>query len=366
MVLNVDRDDDLGRKAGVSSPVIGREENIEAAEKLALVDPEDSDVNSTFAAVSMYDRLKKEEKEVEIATICGDISLGIKSDQILSEQLEKVLEVTNADSVIFVTDGAEDEYILPIIQSRVKIVSIHRVTVKQSRQVEDTYYRILKILDDEKIKKQFILPFALVLIVWSIFGLLNLAPAGFSAIVLTLGAYLFIYAMRWEKKIAIIWEDIKSGFMTGRMSLYTSAIAIVVVIGSALYAYNQAASSTAPPELEMWHFVIAFIKNIIWGVVGAGLLLVFGRVIDIKVREKSTPWRYWIVPFSLLSFGFIGSAIFGALDKMVYPNFSIRLFLSTQFFLVYLALGILIASVGAITYRYIKEMFLIEIEEMTT
>ncbi|HID25143.1 MAG TPA: DUF373 family protein [Thermoplasmata archaeon] len=366
LVLNVDRDDDLGRKAKVVSPVVGRENNIKAAEKLALVDPEDSDVNSLFAAVSLYDELKKEERDVEIATICGHISVGIKSDRVIAQQLEEVLDLTKADEVILVTDGAEDELILPIIQSRAKISSIRRVVIKQSKSAEDTYYRVLKILDDEKVKKQFVLPFALVLIVWSLFALLNMASAGFSAIILTLGAYLFIHAMRWEKRIALIWEDIKSGFMTGRVSLYTTSIAVLILIGTMLYAYNRATAIVSPPELQAWHFVIVFVKNIIWGVVGAGLLAAFGRVVDVRVREKNTPWRYWVLPFSLLSFGFIGTAIFGALDEMLYSNFSFDLFLRTPSFWVNLLLGILIAAVGAITYHYIKEIFLVEVEEITT
>jgi len=50
LVIAVDRDDDLGRKTGIQSPVIGRRANIEAAVKLALADPEESDVNTMFLA----------------------------------------------------------------------------------------------------------------------------------------------------------------------------------------------------------------------------------------------------------------------------------------------------------------------------
>jgi len=41
MVLCVDRDDDLGRKARLQGPIIGREENLKAATQLGLVDAED-------------------------------------------------------------------------------------------------------------------------------------------------------------------------------------------------------------------------------------------------------------------------------------------------------------------------------------
>ena len=359
LILNIDRDNDFGRKAKISSPIIGREENIKAAERLALSDPEDSDVNSIFAAISTYDKLKDSKEGIEIATICGDISVGIKSDQIIARQLEDVIEKTGVSEVILVTDGAEDEYILPIVESRIKIDSIIRVTVKQSKTVEDTYYKILKILDDEKVKRQFLLPIALVLIVWSIFALLNMASGGFGAIILTLGLYLFIHAMHWENRITAMWEDIKSGFMTGRVTIYTYSIAAVVVIASLLYSYNISTNTVTP---SIWHFVILFIKNIIWGIVGAGLIAASGRVIDIKVRDKKTPWNYWILPFSLFSFGFIATAIFDSLYDMLY-NFSIYSVFLRVSFIVNVFLGIFIAIVGAITYHYIKELFFVEIEE---
>ncbi len=96
LVLNIDRDDDFGRKAKVKSPIIGVEDNLDAAIKLGRADPEDSDLNAIFLAISTYDKLKKEGKDVEIATLCGNIHVGIKSDQMLSEQLEIVINTTHA------------------------------------------------------------------------------------------------------------------------------------------------------------------------------------------------------------------------------------------------------------------------------
>ena len=56
-ILCVDRDGDLGTKAGIKTPVIGRTANLEAAVALALKDPEEPDANAMFEAVSLYDRL---------------------------------------------------------------------------------------------------------------------------------------------------------------------------------------------------------------------------------------------------------------------------------------------------------------------
>ena len=78
LVLNIDRDDDFGRKAQVASPIIGVENNKDAANKLGYVNAEDSDLNAVFYAISIYETLKKEGKDVEIATLCGDINVVVK------------------------------------------------------------------------------------------------------------------------------------------------------------------------------------------------------------------------------------------------------------------------------------------------
>ena len=52
LILNVDRDNDYGIKAGVDGPVTGYGECYNAALKLISVDPEDSDANALFGALS--------------------------------------------------------------------------------------------------------------------------------------------------------------------------------------------------------------------------------------------------------------------------------------------------------------------------
>ena len=63
LVLCVDRDDDLGVKGGIKTPVLGRKENIKAATALILRDPEEPDANAMFEAIRIYDRLSEEVKD---------------------------------------------------------------------------------------------------------------------------------------------------------------------------------------------------------------------------------------------------------------------------------------------------------------
>ena len=132
IVLVIDRDNDLGRKAGINSPVIGRQSNLISAIKLAEVDPEDSDLNTIFGAIKLYDELKRKGEDVEIVTICGDEKVGVVSDEKIAEQLDFIKEKLKAKSVVVVTDGSEDEFVLPIISSRLRIDGVNRIIVKQS------------------------------------------------------------------------------------------------------------------------------------------------------------------------------------------------------------------------------------------
>lgn len=372
LILNIDRDDDFGRKAQVKSPILGFQNNLDAANKLGLTDPEDSDLNAIFFAILIYESFKKEGKDVEIATLCGDISVGVKSDQKLSDQLDLVLKQTNAEEAILISDGAEDEYILPIIQSRLKINSVQRVNVKQSKQLEDSYYRIIKLLDEDKVKKQFFLPIALILIVWAIFAILGMAASGFGAILFTLGLYLLIRTFNSEKKVAMIWHEFRAGLLTGRPSFYTFIIAIVIIIISVFYAYN---STFSVYQRYLDVLILKFLAAITWGIVAAGLLAAFGRVTDLYIREKKILWSYWIVPFSLFGFGLIGSALFETFGQVMWDFHNDQGFLIDVFYTLsfwgYVAAGILIVFIGAVSYHYIKEQFIKEtyedtIDEQTT
>jgi uncharacterized membrane protein len=141
LVLCVDRDDDVGVKAGVATPIIGREENLGIASKLALSDPEESDANAIFGAVQVYDRLYSEEKieDCQVATIAGSEKGGMTADKRIRDQLIEVLEAFPAKDVVLVTDGFSDEEVIPIIQSQIPIMSIKRIVVRHSESIEESW-----------------------------------------------------------------------------------------------------------------------------------------------------------------------------------------------------------------------------------
>jgi len=141
LVLCVDRDNDIGDKTGVATPLIGRTKNLDAATQLALTDPEESDANAIFGAVQFYDGLSPDVNlsDYEVATIVGSNQGGITADKAIRDQLLAVLDAFPANSVVLVTDGFSDEAVIPIIQSQIPILSIKRIVVRHSESIEESW-----------------------------------------------------------------------------------------------------------------------------------------------------------------------------------------------------------------------------------
>jgi putative membrane protein len=105
LVLSVDRDDDIGWKANVESPAVGREACLKAANMLALADPEDSDINAIFSALKIYDELTAKGEDTEIAVVAGNHLHMIDGDRRIATSLEQVVRETGATNCILVTMG---------------------------------------------------------------------------------------------------------------------------------------------------------------------------------------------------------------------------------------------------------------------
>jgi putative membrane protein len=139
LVVCIDRDDDLGKNGGVETPVFGRDQCINAGTRLAIEDPEDADSNAIFGAVKIYEELVTKGYETEVAVITGAYNRGIEADEKISSELIQVLSKFKAEGVVIVSDGEDDETVIPLIQAMVPVISIQRIIIRHSRSVEYSY-----------------------------------------------------------------------------------------------------------------------------------------------------------------------------------------------------------------------------------
>jgi putative membrane protein len=299
IVICIDRDNDIGEKLGVEGPIIGREKNLEIAKNLALEDPEESDANCLFGAIKEFDNLKKEKNSVEIVTLLGDKDIGIISDSKIEEQLEKVVKKLKPKKAVFVSDGAEDEYVLPIIQSKLDIISVRRVVVKQSSQLESSYYMITKffkeiIHDPQTSRIIFGIP-AIILVLYALFG-----DIGWRLILGVVGIYLLIKAFHLEDFVNTFINELSSTFSKDKVSFFFYILGGTFFVIGFVYSYN-----TYNLYLNS-NFIISILTSLQGGLIYyfiSGIFVLTGRLLYF-MGKKAKNIRY-VTYYALLFSSYI-------------------------------------------------------------
>ena len=357
LIICIDRDDDLGEKAKVLSPIIGREDNINAAVKLASADPEDSDTNTIFGGIKVLDDLISRGVDAEIVTFAGDKNIGVVSDQKIARQLEEVLANIDAKNAIFISDGAEDETLVPIVQSRIKIDSVKRIVVMQSQNLESTYYILKNAFNDPKISQTFFVPLGLASVIYAVFLLANYPEGAVIGILAAVGLYMLYRGFGLDDVSVVYLEKMKESFYAGRITFVTYTAAVIVGI----VATSQGAMTLWTYYINggVWYYglltlVTVFINASIWWYVAAALIANFGRIIDIRISEK--PILHYTSPaFFILSMGllFWGSSTYllsisSVIDGTGIPDVGIQYF-------VYSVVGSIIMALIGITISTDKD-----------
>ena len=230
IVFCMDRDDDIGIKGGLETPIIGKEACINAGTRLAIEDPEDSDCNAIFGAVKAYDEFKMKGYDVEIALVAGKYNRGIEGDVKITQEIDIVLEAYAADGAVVISDGEDDETAIPLIQGRIPIISIQRVIVRQSRSVEYSYAvlaRYIKILFyDPRYSKFFLgLPGAL-LVTSGLSIIFGFSREAFALGISILGAAFILRAFDIDKSLSTLSKPSPSAFI--RVFSYFAGTMIII------------------------------------------------------------------------------------------------------------------------------------------
>jgi putative membrane protein len=232
LVICVDRDDDIGVKAGVVTPVIGRNACIDAAQRLALEDPEDADSNSIFAAVKTFEDLISKGYQAEVAIVAGTQNKGVQGDEKIISQVKTLATQFSANGAVIVSDGEDDESVIPIIQNVLPIVSVKRVVMRVSRTVEYSYAvlgRYLKaIAFDSKYSKFFLGVPGMLLLIGGIGTVLGLTTQIFAVLVSILGGAFLIRAFDIDRA----WTNWNKPTPGGFIRTFTLVAGIVMILAS--------------------------------------------------------------------------------------------------------------------------------------
>ena len=244
LVICVDRDNDVGEKTGIPTPVVGRDACIEAAQRLALEDPEDADSNSIFSAIKTYEDLISKGYVAQVITVTGVKNRGVQADEKIASEIKSVLQTFSANGAVIVSDGEDDESVIPVIQNVLPIISVQRVVMKVSRSVEYSYAvfgKYLKMIAyDSKYSKFFLGVPGILLLIGGIATVFGYTAEIFAILVSILGGAFLIRAFDIDRAWSHWTKPTPSGFIrmftviTGIIFILSSISAGVIAVDTSL------------------------------------------------------------------------------------------------------------------------------------
>ena len=331
LVLAVDRDDDFGVKGRVISPVIGIQNCISAANALGIADPEDSDLNALYAAIGTCMDLQEEGVDAEVALICGNEKVGHRSDLAVVAQLEKVLDEIKPDNVVLVGDGAEDEYIYPIISSRSHVDSVRKVYVKQAPNIESSYYVISRMLREPNKRRRFVAPLGMLILFVSLFLLIpdvviciadndigRLSSISRDLILFLIGLVILMYGLSFAERWVNFNQFVRENILSRGTRLVMTSIAIGIVIISAIVCYIEVRDTFFQ---NVFQLIFYYLQMMVWPCAIGIMVYIFGDIIE-TIQEESA-FRISRV-FDCLSLASIAMVLMGLFDIVLaftYPGY---------------------------------------------
>ena len=249
LVICIDRDDDLGRKTGIPTPVVGRNACIEAAQRLALEDPEDADSNSIFFAVKTYEDLVSKGYKTQVVVVTGVENRGVQADEKVASEIKSVLKKFSADGAVIVSDGEDDEMVIPVIQSVIPVISVQRVVMQVSRTIEHSYAvfgKFLKlVMYNPKYSKFFLGVPGILLLIGGIGAVTGYNVEIFAVLITILGGAFLIRAFDIDKA----WANWAKPTPEGVTRMFTLITGLILIAASVPAGITTVSPENIPSDL---------------------------------------------------------------------------------------------------------------------
>lgn len=324
LVLTVDRDNDVGKLLGVSGPIIGYENNLKLATELILTDPEESDANAIFGALKKYNNLKKK-YVVEVATLTGYSKENLFfADKNIIDQLQTVLKEYSASGVVFISDGAEDDQVIPIIQNFVPIISKDVIIVKQSKNIESIFYIVKKALKDPVFSRIILGVPAIILLLIFFIG----TKYTIQILTLVFGVFFLIKGFNLEPKIEYALRNIVSKFSINKISFPFNLAGLFFLIFAIYTGINLYVSNIS---FDLLFRLVYIFRAILLYLVLSISAFILGEIIDLFYFKRL--YLFGKSLFSLISV-IVFSAILDVslqliINEVTFENFVITIIFST-------------------------------------
>ncbi|WP_440769387.1 DUF373 family protein [Natronorubrum sp. DTA28] len=299
LVVCLDRTDDVGRKTGLRSPVVGWEAVRALVTDVGLADPEDSGVNSLLETLRVAQDLRDENEEVVVAVVSGDRESMVSADRAVAKQIDELVATYDPDSAVVVIDSAEDERLVPIVESRVQVDSVDRVVVRQARDIESTYYLLKQFLADEELRQTVLVPIGLTFLVFPMLATF-LGPAqGAAAITTVIGVFLLYKGFNIDDWIARVAHQVRESLYSGQVSVVTYVVAAGLTLVGLFAGVLGVSSLDDPPGVVIP--AMQFVFDAVPWLAMAALTASAGRLLDEAISDEPIRTSFLNLPFIVVS-----------------------------------------------------------------
>ncbi|MFC3478494.1 DUF373 family protein [Halobacterium litoreum] len=303
LVVCVDRTGDIPGKTGIRTPVAGWEAVQSLVTEMGVADPEDSSVNCLLEALRVTRDLRDEDDDAVVAAVSGSGD-SVSADRSLAEQLDDLIDRYEPDSAVVVIDSAEDERVVPIVESRLQVDAVDRVVVRQARDLESTYYLLKQFLADEELRQTVLVPVGIVLLVFPALMMLtgSLAVAA-ASITTVIGLFLLYKGIGVDDYLAALPGQARNALYSGRVSIVT----YVVAVGLALVGMFAGALGVSDLDIETVTLLSAMAftyYSVPWVTLGA-LAASAGRLFDELIQREEVRTSFLNLPFGVLAVGLV-------------------------------------------------------------
>jgi len=303
LVVCVDRPGDIPRQTGLRTPVAGWEAVQSLVVEMGVADPEDSGVNCLLEALRVTRDLRDEDDDAVVAAVSGSGD-GVSADRSVAEQVDDLIERYDPDSAVVVIDSAEDERVVPIVESRLRVDAVDRVVVRQARDLESTYYLLKQFLADEELRQTVLVPLGIVLLVFpalmTVTGSLAVAAAAITAVI---GLFVLYKGLSVDAYLARIPVQARDALYSGRVSIVT------YVVAGGLAAVGVFAGvlgvSDLPTDRALLLTAMTFTYYSVPWVTLGGLAASAGRLFDELIRGDGVRTSFLNLPFGVLAVGLV-------------------------------------------------------------
>jgi len=304
LVLCLDRSGAVPRATGVTPPVAGWEAVQSLVVEYGVTDPEDSAVNCLLEGLRVARDLRDDGEESTVAVVSGNAESIVGADRTIAEQVDALLERYEPDAAILVVDSADDERVVPIVESRLPVDSVDRVVVRQARDIESTYYLLKQFLADEELRGTVLVPLGVVLLVFPILlTLTNSLAVAIAAITAVIGVFLLYKGLNIDESVSGLPSQARDALYSGRVSIVTYVVAVgLALIG--VFAGALGVSDMASMDREFVAAMAFAYYSVPWLALGA-LAASTGRLIDESIREGDLGANYVNLPFGVLAVGLV-------------------------------------------------------------